>query len=360
MCIVLMSTAHPSYALIVLDNRDELILRPTSRPHWWLLDGQRILSARDLQRAEQGTWLGVTKSGNLAILTNWREAGLNDKDGIQGKRSRGEVVKAWLTTPSDEPTVDFVHRLLSGDALEDVGGFSLVCGRLRKRADGRLEPLAIISNRWGSADDVPWVAEGRGEVYGLSNTHYADHDTWPKVRMGKELVTRAVKEAIENGLDEEALVERLYRILDTDTLPPPKDECFEEYIMKLEESIFIREVGRGEFHGRQKAKVIATAGESGTACANGHLTLPIDAEEQLRVGERPDPAISSHMTGVYGTQRQTIVLVDWEGKVTFRERSLWDAEGNPIPRGEADMKFEFNIEGWHGASTASGAQDSYV
>jgi hypothetical protein len=28
----------------------------------------------------------------------------------------------------------------------------------------------------------------------------------------------------------------------------------------------------------------------------------------------------------------------------------WDANGNPIERGQADMRFEFQIEGWHGES----------
>lgn len=71
MCIVLLTTAHPKYALIVLDNRDEFILRPTSRPHWWTTkastigtptphqdgddtteeDAQHILASRDLLRA---------------------------------------------------------------------------------------------------------------------------------------------------------------------------------------------------------------------------------------------------------------------------------------------------------------------
>src|ERR1700712_1887452 len=108
MCIVLATTAHPSYALIVLDNRDEFILRPTSRPHWWSSHHQEILSARDLQRAEKGTWLGVTKSGNFAILTNFQETDASDKEHpVQGTRSRGAMVIACLTSPREETTVDF-------------------------------------------------------------------------------------------------------------------------------------------------------------------------------------------------------------------------------------------------------------
>merc|ERR1711964_851095 len=146
MCIVLATTAHPSYALIVLDNRDEFILRPTSRPHWWTSNHQEILSARDLQRAEQGTWLGITKTGNFAVLTNYRETDANDAaHPIQGTRSRGGMVTAWLTAAVDESTPEFVQRMMAGDGVKGVGGFSLLCGKLRKRNEHELEPLAIIS-----------------------------------------------------------------------------------------------------------------------------------------------------------------------------------------------------------------------
>ena len=87
---------------------------------------------------------------------------------------------------------------------------------------------------------------------------------------------------------------------------------FEEYLYELRKSIFIPSIGS---------------------------VAPIE--------QPPNP---NAMTGIYGTQRQTIILVDWEGKVTFRERSLWDVMGNPIERGKGDMKFEFNIEGWNGES----------
>ncbi len=52
------------------------------------------------------------------------------------------------------------------------------------------------------------------------------------------------------------------------------------------------------------------------------------------------------MTGMYGTQRQTVILVDWEGNVSYTERALWDAHGNAIERGQGDVTFRFPIEGW--------------
>jgi len=350
MCIVLATTAHPSYALIVLDNRDEFILRPTSRPHWWESHHQEILSARDLQRAEQGTWLGITKTGNFAVLTNYRETDTNDKEHpVQGTRSRGAMVTAWLTAPNDESTPEFVHRLLGGEGVKGVGGFSLLCGKLRrhKASSDELEPLAIISNRAGSPDDVPWIAGKRGEVYGLSNTCYDDPEAWPKVELGKELLKDAVAEALKTKLSEEELVENLYAILDTDTLPKQNGEDFEAFIYRLRESIFIPSIGHATPPQQMpKADKIAAA----RPIPNGTATSA--AQVVAKAEEHPEAAA---MTGIYGTQRQTIMLVDWQGHVTFRERSLWDKEGNGIERGKADVKFEFQIEGWNGESKGNEA-----
>ena len=262
------------------------------------------------------------------------------------------MVTAWLTAAVDESTPEFVQRLMAADGVKGVGGFSLLCGKLRRRkdVDHELEPLAIISNRCDTPGHVPWIAERRGEVYGLSNTSFSDPDVWPKVQMGREKVLQAVEEVLEADLGEEDLVSKLYAVLDTDTLPENDGREFEEYIYELRKSIFIPSIGSATpTQETPKADVIAAADPHISGITNGAPLVKTD-ESELKQEERPDPITPSAMTGIYGTQRQTIILVDWEGKVTFRERSLWDAQGNPIERGKGDMKFEFKIEGWNGES----------
>ena len=258
------------------------------------------------------------------------------------------MVTAWLTAPEEESTAEFVQTLLGGEGVKGVGGFSLVCGKLRKRrsSDNELEPMAIISNRSADPDDVPWIAGRRGEVYGLSNTSYSDPITWPKVRMGKEKLLAAVKTTIEAEMGEEELVDELYSVLDTDTLPAPDGEDFETYMYQLRKSIFIHSIGEPErLQGAVKADQIASSEPvHGTAMLNGNAT------KTVKEAERPDPGTPTFMSGLYGTQRQTVILVDWEGHVTFRERSLYDEHGSPMKRGSADVKFEFDIEGWNGES----------
>ena len=53
---------------------------------------------------------------------------------------------------------------------------------------------------------------------------------------------------------------------------------------------------------------------------------------------------ASEQEAVPFTQRQTIVLVDWDGNITYKERALWDSHGNAIERGKGDETFKFEIE----------------
>ncbi|KAL2119915.1 hypothetical protein VTJ04DRAFT_6876 [Mycothermus thermophilus] len=369
MCIVLLTTAHPKYALVIIDNRDEYILRPTSRPHWWTahpeshdppqstangnngsgkINGTKppppeihILSSRDLQREERGTWMGITKGGNFAVLTNYRETNTHDAaHPVRGVRSRGGMVTAWLRADPKESTAEFVHRLLHDGSVKGVGGFSLVCGKLRKvPGERRIEPLAIISNRCDHPDEVPWICGGRDDAVGLSNAIFltpAEEKRqsdllWPKIRDGREMLRRVVSEA----KTEQELIPALFKILDDDRFPPNHTMDLEEGMNYLKDSIFIPAFGNEE-----KQREMREARRRGAA--NGR-----NGKDRV-AGSPPAPGDQTNgfQTGLYGTQRQTIILVDWDGNVTYVERALFDKYGNPIPRGQADEVFRFKIDGW--------------
>ncbi|KAF4504563.1 hypothetical protein G6O67_008003 [Ophiocordyceps sinensis] len=342
MCIVLFTTAHPGYSLILIDNRDEYILRPTSRPSWWKhpTSGDEVLSARDLQRAEQGTWLGITRSGTLAVLTNYRELDLHDAGHpVHGIKSRGGMVTAWLGGLADGGINEGVHRLVSDGGVAGVGGFSMVSGKLRKKGGG----IAIVSNRARQVDDVPLLGLERGETWGLSNTVFDDPDEWPKVKTGKRLLNRVVSEAVDTQASQDELVARLFSILDTDTLPlRAPDMGFDEYVSQLKHTIFVPAIG-DEAHRRAMLEATAKGG--------GDWAGPGEAGEALLAEQRPDATrspetMAAFETGMYGTQRQTVLLVDWDGNVTLVERALWDSNGNKLPKGQGDVVFRFEIDGW--------------
>jgi uncharacterized protein with NRDE domain len=166
MCLILFAhRASPRYRLIVAANRDEWFYRPTAPAEFWP-DAPDILAGRDLE--QRGTWLGITRTGRFAALTNFRDPGSYRVDAP----SRGALVSGFL-----QSTLGPAAYL---DALRpDAPGFnpfSLLVG------DGA--SLWYFSNREGL------IRELRPGVYGLSNDLL--DVPWPKVRRGKERLAQAL------------------------------------------------------------------------------------------------------------------------------------------------------------------------
>ena len=87
--------------LLLIANRDEFYARPTAPLAWW--DDAPILAGRDLQAG--GTWLGISRTGRLAALTNHRDPVTVKPDAP----SRGELVSAFLQT--DTSARDYLTEL---------------------------------------------------------------------------------------------------------------------------------------------------------------------------------------------------------------------------------------------------------
>jgi uncharacterized protein with NRDE domain len=345
MCISVLSTAHPHYAFVLISNRDEFVHRPTLRADWWDPPNQQVLGGRDLQRQERGTWLGITKQGRIAILTNYREEGVNEN----GQKSRGAMVNSYLTVPPnfDESEDAFVQRLLNDVGINDVGGFTLLFGKLGgpKASNGTtgtsrlmmyadhlstdsstaavLPGLAVISNRTDSAQGLKRIATRSGETHGLSNSHYGDN-TWPKVVNGEKKLKQAISDDIAHGRSQDELVENLLAILCDDNIPRRQaDETWDVYVRHMRKSIMIPAV-------------------KGKAAQENPGTQPPTADWALSTGDSQlTPGV-----GAYGTTKQTVILVDNEGMVTFIERTLYDDAGRPLPDIDRDRRIEFRIEGW--------------
>jgi len=343
MCIVFISTSHPKYSLILANNRDEFVLRPTSRPHWWNHINPNtdtttsILSSRDLQRPERGTWLGITKDGLLAVLTNFRETDANGPS-PKGRRSRGGMVTAWLSEPPKEGVRESVKRLVEeGEGVKGVGGFSIACGKLKKKGEG----FAIISNRAGNLEDVPIVSPEEIKGWGLTNTAFTNSSAWPKISEGLGPFDNIVKSHADSSQGEESLIKSLFNHLDRDTLHGHADKPLAENIRDLKTSIFIPAIG-GDKQRQEMAE--AQAQGKGRWPSSEELEQSAPSKE-VAEGVKADDD-QGFDKGMYGTQRQTIVLVSRQGEVTFVERALWDANGHAIERGEGDVTFRFQIEGW--------------
>jgi len=93
MCLILLSWQKlPDQPLIIAANRDEFYSRPTLAADFWP-DYPQILAGRDLEYG--GSWLGVSRNGRFAAVTNLREVE------APGDRSRGDLVKNFLLSNDD-------------------------------------------------------------------------------------------------------------------------------------------------------------------------------------------------------------------------------------------------------------------
>lgn len=329
MCIALLSTAHPLYPFILLSNRDEFLDRATINANWWDSPNEHVLGGRDLQRKERGTWLAITKQGRIAALTNFRE------DGDQHKtkdKSRGGIVNAYLTSPPEkrESSQEFARRLIDDFGVNDVGGFSMLFGELRapKKEDGTFSGLSILSNRSASAESLTTIATKPGETHGLSNSHFGDM-SWPKVVHGEQLLRQAIEADISRSGSQDHFVQSLFDILSVDALPKRREgEDWDTYVLQMRNSIFIPPVG-GPAVDSNPADKLASASRSG-----------YDTPDHANVEVRTE-------AGGYGTQKQTVILVDRGGKVKSVERTLYDESGRRMQSNEGEKAYEFEIEGWN-------------
>lgn len=158
MCIILFAWRHhPRYPLIVAANRDEFYDRPTAAADFWPGDAG-MLAGKDLRCG--GTWLGITRCGRFAAVTNYREGASRHA----APRSRGHLVSNYLTgehTPA-EYAADVSNR------AAQYNGFNLLLGDR--------ETLLCLSNREGGLQVLP------PGVHGLSN--HLLNTPWPKVVRG--------------------------------------------------------------------------------------------------------------------------------------------------------------------------------
>lgn len=215
MCLILVAwRSHPDYPLVVAANRDEFFARPSSPAAFWQ-EAPDVLAGKDLQAG--GSWMGMTRSGRFAALTNFRDPGSQRPDAV----SRGLLVAGFLR--GRVPAADYLEAVSRRG--HDFNGFNLLAG------DG--ENLGWYSNVPGAA---PLLLEPG--IYGVCN-HLLD-TPWPKVR--------AAKSALGEALGELPGDAALFRLLRDDTIHP--DESLPRTGVSLEwerllSAAFVRAGGYG-------------------------------------------------------------------------------------------------------------------
>lgn len=163
MCLIIFAyQANPDLPLVVAANRDEFFARPTRTAQFWTGDGMEgdLLAGKDLQAG--GTWLGITRSGRFAAVTNIRDPSQTERK----PRSRGEL------------TVDFLlgNRTAADSAEELKHSYSEYAGYNLLLSDGC--EFYYVNNFQSLSQKL---SPG---IYGLSNGLL--NNNWPKVVRGQQ------------------------------------------------------------------------------------------------------------------------------------------------------------------------------
>lgn len=157
MCLIFAAiNYHPVYKLIVAANRDEFYTRKTAPANYWE-DHPGVLGGRDLQAG--GTWMGMTRSGKISMLTNYRDP----KNIRPDAPSRGYLVSNYLTNDVD------AESYLKGLQPALYNGFNLIVGD--------------TDNLWYLSNYKDGITKLENGLYGLSNALL--DSPWPKVVKGK-------------------------------------------------------------------------------------------------------------------------------------------------------------------------------
>jgi uncharacterized protein with NRDE domain len=180
MCLIFISlNQHPTYKLVVAGNRDEFYNRPTQPAGYW--HEHDILAGRDLEAG--GTWLGVTKSGKISMLTNFRDP----KNIDPAAPTRGRLVADYLQ--GSENAGDYLQTI--NDSGIRYNGFNLLAGTA--------DTLYYYSNYQRVVQQL------EPGFFGISNKFL--ETPWPKVVRGKQKIGPAF---LRPTIDPEEIFELLY------------------------------------------------------------------------------------------------------------------------------------------------------
>jgi len=164
MCLIIFAyQAHKEFPLLVAANRDELYERASEASHFWP-DKPDLLAGRDC--CANGTWMGISKRGRFAGVTN----------GIQAKKPDLQVLSRGSLT------VDFLAGEMSAEQYArevhsragNFNSFNLIVYDMKSM-------WYVNSNSDSLSQSACKLAPG---IYGLSNAGM--YSAWPKCEIGRK------------------------------------------------------------------------------------------------------------------------------------------------------------------------------
>ena len=193
MCLITFHIAqYPTYKLVLAANRDEVYARPTEAAHFWE-NQSTLLAGKDLEA--NGTWLGITKAGKIAAITNCHDGEFEEASHTK-KKSRGKIVTNYLD--SSLSPEDFLNELTA--EKNAYLPFNVLLGTV--------DQLFHFNSREQNFTPL------------MPGTHSISNATlntpWPKVSRTKEQINKLASE-------KDAYMESLFQMM-MDETPAPDDQ----------------------------------------------------------------------------------------------------------------------------------------
>ena len=177
MCLIYFAiNKHPNFRLIVLANRDEFYDRATEPAGFWsehpaIIGGQD--AAVSIKNQLPGTWLGMTRTGRISFVTNYRDF----KNIKADAPSRGQLVTSFLS--SDYHPQEYLKNV--SDQAHLYNGFNLVTG---------------IENEFYYYSNIQKkIIKLDAGIYGVSN--HLINTPWPKLIKGKDSFEHKITSGME-------------------------------------------------------------------------------------------------------------------------------------------------------------------
>ncbi|KAL3985057.1 NRDE family protein [Acanthocheilonema viteae] len=205
MCITFVYIEHnpnAKYKLILLNNRDELLNRPTSTARW----ENGILAGRDEKESIRGTWLCMNAIGRISNLLTITVP-INQMK--SNSATRGILPIDYVK--SDKKPEEFCKLLIS--TVNRYNAFQILC----------FQKMNTISLTYQSDDKIEITRYSSG-IYGFSNSPSCE--PFKKVQRGVEKMRGIIDEINSKNYAEAEIIERLLQ------LATDKYQCFPDDQLK--------------------------------------------------------------------------------------------------------------------------------
>lgn len=298
MCILLGTTAHPRYSLILISNRDEFYERETHPT--CVHSDDFIVSPFDMSITTKGrnfgTWCGVNKDGKVAVILNLRIASSVNPKNVECPQSRGIVPMKFLAEKdvnfNDWDSYEkFLHHY---PGIEKTGNFNLFYGDCSKGEYKLISSLSETTDGFQNDDGYMVV----------SNDLISSKKKWGKISLAKNLLQNLVESSVDDTKD--SILDKCFELASHST-------CSEKIVVKRE------------------------------SVTNETIYVP-----PLLVENGQDLDASMPCGKYYGTRSQIVILVSKDQKkMTFVERVLYTCDEDVLKYGPKNPKeqieFEFDI-----------------